>query len=712
MLTYSSHPSSNVSCSPYGDEVEGRGGGTLSHEVVELRESFTTLREDFDDFLRMFEKVTSMVQKRQVIHHEDTHKELPLEEKQDTPCKVGTKELHMEVKTPTPCAPKWKLNLKGSSNPSKGILGTCPNSHKIERQKIERSKGVKSDNSRVEKGEVGWSVVRGLSHFSPNSCNFTFSSCLKICAGILGSKPSEAPQNVKNHEVLESFQNEKMCSNVDSQGDDTSSYELQGNNANAYTSLNLEHHCVASSPLSVNNSLSLCEHSESLPCDVLDSTFLCDDNILVVSDQALVDPFDDRIDSSSKVNLCPPSVGTCSLNEGTLSCDESDATLVDPIDDQVDSSRKINLCPPSVGINDLNESLDHSNISCFSHVNLEVECLLKDNLLFDDDMTLESVHSEMPYNVGSVATLSGYQLFENPLWCDDTLSKDGNLFCEDDSTFIGEGSVKMKGDAYVLNVTSSLCVPILHMNCASLVYKVEAKLGNNLIEVHLCDTFLYYLFAYDDVSTFEWSTMIFEAKGANRVNKGVLDPCSWISFPFDPGNELNCGTCLVMLGQDDKHNLEEFVGTFPYDGKFFLRVYNLLEGPMLCMGKGSFLTPFLYYLFAYDLVDCASHEDKSYLSREGEVYLKFVMLSLCVPSCDVMSARILKPSFNLAYRNTLDDPYVHDTFLYYLFAYDESHICLKWALHFGRGIIEVYTCLYDPIMWTYYHFDPGERLSL
>ncbi|KAH0773700.1 hypothetical protein KY290_010837 [Solanum tuberosum] len=540
MLTYSSHPSSNVSCSLYGDEVEGRGVGALSHEVIELRETFTTLREDFDDFLRMFEMVTSMVQKRQVIHHENTPKELPLDEKQDTPSKVGTKEF-MEVKTLTPCAPKWKLNLKGSSNPSKGILGTCPNSHQIERQRIERSKDVKSDNSRVEKGEVGWSI--------------------------LGSKPSEAPQNVNNHEILESFQNEKMCSNVDSQGDDTSSYELQGNNANAYTSLNLEHHCVASSPLSINNSLSLCEHSESLPCDVLDSTFLCDDNILVV-------------------NLCSPSVGTCSLNEGTLSCDESDATLVDPIDDQVDSSEKINLCPPSVGINDLNESLDHSTISCFSHVNLEVECLLKDNLLFDDDMTIESVHSEIPYNVGSVATLSGYQLFENPLWCDDTLSKDGNLFCEDDSTFIGEGSVKMKGDAYVLNVTSSLCVPILHMNCASFINKVEAKLGNNLIEVHLCDTFLYYLFAYDDVSTFEWSTMILEDKGANRVNKGVLDPCSWISFPFHPGNELNCGICLVMLGQDDKNNLEGFVGAFPYDGKFFLRVYNLLEGPTLCIGKG------------------------------------------------------------------------------------------------------------------------------
>uniref|UniRef100_M1DQC7 Uncharacterized protein n=1 Tax=Solanum tuberosum TaxID=4113 RepID=M1DQC7_SOLTU len=125
----------------------------------------------------------------------------------------------------------------------------------------------------------------------------------------------------------------------------------------------------------------------------------------------LVDPIEDRIDSSSKVNLCPPSVGTCSLNEGTLSCDESVATLVDPIDDQVHSSREINLCPPRVGINDLNNSLDHNTIYSFSLVNLEVECLLKDNFLFDDDMTLESVHSEILYNVGSVATLGDYQLF-------------------------------------------------------------------------------------------------------------------------------------------------------------------------------------------------------------------------------------------------------------------------------------------------------------
>ncbi|KAG5585608.1 hypothetical protein H5410_046042 [Solanum commersonii] len=82
IITYSSNPSSSVSFSPYDDEVGGRRRGTLNHEVVKLRESFTMVK--------------SMVQKRKVIHHEDKPKELPLEAKHDTPCMDYTKELNME----------------------------------------------------------------------------------------------------------------------------------------------------------------------------------------------------------------------------------------------------------------------------------------------------------------------------------------------------------------------------------------------------------------------------------------------------------------------------------------------------------------------------------------------------------------------------------------------------------------------------------------
>lgn len=209
--------------------------------------------------------------------------------------------------------------------------------------------------------------------------------------------------------------------------------------------------------------------------------------------------------------------------------------------------------------------------------------------------------------------------------------------------------------------------------------------------------------------------MLMEDKSANWANRGVLDPCLWISFPVDPRNDLTGGTCVMTLGQDDKHNLGEFVNIFPYDGKF-LRVYNPLEGPTLRMGKSSSVMHFLYYLFAYDaihdLVYCASYKGRSCLLREGEVYPKCIMLSWCVPYCDAMSVWIIEPSYDLAYRNTLDDPNVHDTFLYYLFACDVSHTCLRCALHMGQSFIEVYTYLYDPIMWFFYHFDPGECLGV
>ncbi|KAJ8564619.1 hypothetical protein K7X08_001079 [Anisodus acutangulus] len=52
-------------------------------------------------------------------------------------------------------------------------------------------------------------------------------------------------------------------------------------------------------------------------------------NVFVESAHTLVHPFDDRIDSSCKIDLCPSSVDTCDLNDGTLSCHQYAQTLVD-----------------------------------------------------------------------------------------------------------------------------------------------------------------------------------------------------------------------------------------------------------------------------------------------------------------------------------------------------------------------------------------------
>uniref|UniRef100_M1DS97 Uncharacterized protein n=1 Tax=Solanum tuberosum TaxID=4113 RepID=M1DS97_SOLTU len=64
---------------------------------------------------------------------------------------------------------------------------------------------------------------------------------------------------------------------------------------------------------SVNDSLSLSEPNVSSPCV---------DNVHVESVDTLVDRIDDRIDSSSKIDLCPPSVDTRVLSDRSLSCDE------------------------------------------------------------------------------------------------------------------------------------------------------------------------------------------------------------------------------------------------------------------------------------------------------------------------------------------------------------------------------------------------------
>lgn len=89
--------------------------------------------------------------------------------------------------------------------------------------------------------------------------------------------------------------------------------------------------------MNVSDSLSICEHNKSFSCDVLDSTLLHDDNVLIVYEKKLIDPIDDQIESTNKVDLCSPSVGTCTLNEGTQLRYKSNYTLVDPCDDQGES---------------------------------------------------------------------------------------------------------------------------------------------------------------------------------------------------------------------------------------------------------------------------------------------------------------------------------------------------------------------------------------
>uniref|UniRef100_M1DJ44 Uncharacterized protein n=1 Tax=Solanum tuberosum TaxID=4113 RepID=M1DJ44_SOLTU len=170
---------------------------------------------------------------------------------------------------------------------------------------------------------------------------------------------------------------------------------------------------------SVNVSLSICELIASLPYA---------DNVLVKSVDTLVDPIDDRIDSSNKIDLCPPSIDTCDLK---------DSTLIN--DDFVDQPG------------------EHA---CFGSSLVVDPSLFKYNILFRDaEITPSNVHSGV--NLESNIALDNYTCYSNPLWCEAFPPKDGNLFLEDESTLVGKECDEEKGGVGFRITSSSWCVSIL-----------------------------------------------------------------------------------------------------------------------------------------------------------------------------------------------------------------------------------------------------------
>uniref|UniRef100_M1DQM9 Uncharacterized protein n=1 Tax=Solanum tuberosum TaxID=4113 RepID=M1DQM9_SOLTU len=427
------------------------------------------------------------------------------------------------------------------------------------------------------------------------------------------------------------------------------------------------------------------------------------ESIFKLNVDTLADPIDDRIDSSSKIDLCPLSVDTYSLNASSLFCNDCVDQPIYPIvcfahrDHVLENISKNDMCFFEVEFACFNSSLvvDHSPF--------------KYNILFEDD---EIIPSDVPsgVNLESSIVLDSYTCYSNPLWCEAFPPKDGNLFSEDESTLVGKEGDEEEGGVCFPITSSSWCVSLFNGMTITFEPTRSHTYVDTLEEVDLRDTFLYYLFTYDEAHAVEWS-MKLENESANREKGEVLDPSPWISFPFDLGSELNCGTYVVMLGQNDKYHLDGFVDTFPYDGKSFLRVYNPIEEPTLCMRKSSFLSPFLYSCFEYDLADRTFYEGRSSLLRKGEVYFKFAMISLCVPSCKVVCARILEPSCDITYENTLDVPSEHDAFLYYLFAYDDTHVCVRTIFCVNSGINGANESLIDSMLYFSLPFDLGVGLN-
>ncbi|KAH0751730.1 hypothetical protein KY285_004878 [Solanum tuberosum] len=460
---------------------------------------------------------------------------------------------------------------------------------KSERQKIERSKGKQGGNLRVEKKEAKRSEVRGLPQSQSNIVVHPSLGKDSYVGISIMNRGTHAPAKEPTIEgVMDAL---RECPNI--QGKKDLSCGRQGTiaNLNTFTIANEQ---------SVNVSLSLCEPIDSLPCV---------DSVLVENVDTLVNPIDDRIDSSSKIDLCPPSVDTYTLNASSLfyidcvdqpACDCSSlvegpcSVIKEPqvsgTNDNIDQlnrsdSMSISFVEDSIAYfahrdhvlentskNDM--FLSEGELACFNSSLAVDHSLFKYNILFEDD---EITFSDVPSGVKleSSIVLDSYTCYSNPLWCEAFPPKDGNLFLEDESTLVGKECDEEEGGVFFSVTFSSWYVSLLDGMTNAFEPIGSHTHENNLDEVNLRDIFLYYLFTYDEAHAVEWS-ILFEGKSTNLVNGCALDPSTWLAFPFNPNIKL------------------------------FLRFYHSLEEPALCVVKDSFLDPFSISYPEHDLVECAA----------------------------------------------------------------------------------------------------------
>uniref|UniRef100_M1DD23 Uncharacterized protein n=1 Tax=Solanum tuberosum TaxID=4113 RepID=M1DD23_SOLTU len=309
------------------------------------------------------------------------------------------------------------------------------------------------------------------------------------------------------------------CSNI--QGKEDLSCGSQGTIANLNT-------LTIANEQSVNVSLSLCEPTNSSPCI---------DNVLVENVDTLVYPIDDRIDSSNKIDLCPPSVDTYALNASSLFCNDCVDQPVCECSSLVEGSCNVIKKPQFVGTNDNVDQLNKSDswrisyvegpIACFAHRDPVLEnaskydmCLFegelsclnsslvvdhslpKCNISFEDD---EITPSDVPSGVNheNNIALDSYTCYSIPLWCEAFPLEDGNLFLEDESPIVGKEGDEEEGGVCFPITSTSWCVSVLNGMTNAFEPIGSHTHENTLEKVELRDTFLYCLFTYDDAHAVE-----------------------------------------------------------------------------------------------------------------------------------------------------------------------------------------------------------------
>ncbi|PHT72694.1 hypothetical protein T459_23479 [Capsicum annuum] len=212
---------------------------------------------------------------------------------------------------------------------------------------------------------------------------------------------------------------------------------------------------ASSSQVDVVVGLTKGELHESSLCDALDISRLQEDPILVVSKLALVDPIDDKIDSSRKNDLCPPNASTCNMNKYPLPSNKSIYTLVYPCENQGESTLVCELPTTSEGVQNGQSGEDDLDfLECLGNSNYDCTCT-------------------------------------NGFDCDPFAVRGGLNLCAD--CFL-----RREGDICLEIPSSSfLCVSHVEHTKGDKFETSEYLHKDTIVEVDLCDTFLYLLLVHN-----------------------------------------------------------------------------------------------------------------------------------------------------------------------------------------------------------------------
>ncbi|KAH0749134.1 hypothetical protein KY290_028366 [Solanum tuberosum] len=294
-------------------------------------------------------------------------------------------------------------------------------------------------------------------------------------------------------------------------------------------------------------------------------------------------------------------VGTNVMNEGTrvpnkeptikgvmdalMGCPRSDSMSISFVENSIACFAHRDHALENASKNDM--CLFEDELACFNSSLVFYHSLFKYNILFIDDEITPSDVSSGVNNERSIV-LDSYTCYSNPLWCEVFPPKGGNLFLEDESTHVGKECDEEECRVCFPIIFSSWCVTIVN----GMTHEFESINShtheNTLEEFELRDTFLYYLFTYDDAHDVEWSMMLGD-ESANRAKEEVLDPSPWISYPFDPGVSYKsfvdiCDAWLYVKFVHPWHGGEFVVSNATPHA---MRIFVLFASPMILHGMDS-----------------------------------------------------------------------------------------------------------------------------